>query len=189
MTSMVINTTRAQAQMDTTPLSHNSHPNSIGTNSSMSNSPYTSPSLVSPIYETSQMSISGPAEGYWHHAQNQNLQAAGSGVGVGVGVGGAANHNLAPPPLQAAPHLSPNPYHMGINDLNSASLSTDQYATTYPSMMNNQMGYDTRDLSYMANQPQQDHSNQGPGGQGDLAGRYIFQPDGTQLYVPYSYEQ
>lgn len=146
-----------------------SHPNSLGgTNSSLSNSPYTSPSLISPIYDTAHMSLNGPPPvigsaiadsggggGYW---QTQTSSSA------------AAGTMLAPPPLQSQPHPQlPHAYPL-------MSQSVMDYGV--PSQMGGAGGNvpdygGVQDMGYMP----------------DQQGRYIFQPDGSQIYVPYSHEQ
>lgn len=187
LASMMVNTSMRHS----TPLSH---PNSAGTNSSLSNSPYTSPSLISPIYETSNLSIddSRPPGGYW---QQNSTQATGSGTNL-----------PGPPPQLSQPHLSSNPYDVGMNiggqdpNINISTIPTDQYGgPVYPQMQAQaqmftpQMGYqETQDMGYIPNHP--NHPTRDQGGQDghgipNAAGRYVFQPDGSQLYVPYSYEQ
>lgn len=202
---MMVNTNMTGSHRHSTP---HSHPNSAGTNSSLSNSPYTSPALVSPIYETSNLTIddSRPPGGYWQHNNNQTT--------------GGGNNLLAQPNLlsqpQPRPHLSSNSYDTGMNmgrgqdpNINTMSTATDQYGgSAYPQMQNQaqnqgqahlltpQMGYqETQDMGYISNHGQSGQSGQGgqgaQAGQGNPnpAGRYVFQADGSQLYVPYSYEQ
>jgi hypothetical protein len=116
------------------------------------------------------MTISGPPEGYWQQNSTQ-------GTGIGVG------NTLAPPPLQPQPQslLSSNQYGL-TNHEQLNTMSSDQYATTYPQMVNTQIGYqETQDMGFIPNQAGQAQVNP--------AGRYVFQADGSQLYVPFGYEQ
>lgn len=100
---------------------------------------------------------------------------------------------LGPPPLgpqlqsqsQLQPNPPPNPNSYPGQDINVIPMTAD-YTTGYPQnqMMTPQMGYqDQQNVGYMPNPPDQPQS-QGQAQRG-AGGRYVFQADGTQVYIPF----
>lgn len=126
------------------------------------------------------MTISGPppSEMYWQSQHPQHMSTT----------GGNGNNLLVPPPLQSQilQGHSPNPYGMMNQDPNLlASIPADQYGDQIQQHI---MGYQeaVQDMGYTPNPHGQ---TQGQGQVQGQAGRYVFQADGSQIYLPYSYDQ
>jgi hypothetical protein len=163
---------------------HITQTNSLGTGSSHSNSPYTSASsLVSPIYDPSgggpKMAI-GPLAAQQAQAQVQ-------------GRDGQWNQN----PIQS---MGPPSSTVGISTYNqegffdnSQSLShshTQQHSQSHDQYQHQQLQQQQHPM--MSYQEMQDlgllSQDQGQGQGPPPTGQYVFQPDGTQVYMPYNQE-
>lgn len=136
------------------------------TDSSLSNSPYnSSPSIISPVYDPA----TGPPLPYGANPPQPQQQQSQLPHAYWT------TTSSMPPPSTVGP--SDNSRQQGYDQsFPPQSIHQQQYQNPTP-MMNYQQ---PQDMGYV---PQQ---QQGQGGA--PTGRYVFQPDGSQIYIPYSQE-
>lgn len=143
---------------------------SQGTDSSLSNSPYTSsPSIISPVYDPAI----GPPIPYGQHAGAHQSQ------------GHVAQHNGT---YWTTSSSMPLPNNVSQVDYGRQGFGAQSFP---PPSLRQQHHYQgatqqeyqqTQDPSYIS-QPLQ---GQVHGQENGPTGRYIFQPDGSQIYIPYN---
>jgi hypothetical protein len=148
----------------------NSLNRSHGTDSSLDNSPYnSSPSLISPVYDPSI----GPPMPYGNHStipHNLHVQAQAT-----EDYGWTSSSSM--PLASAIPANEHRPHSYEMQSFpQQLSMGQQQYQVP----INPTMGYQgNQDMGYMS---QAQQPPQGP------SGRYVFQPDGSQIYIPYGQE-
>jgi hypothetical protein len=148
------------------------------TGSSLSSSPYnSSPSLISPVYDPT----TGPPLPYGRqaspHPQQQYMvppsQRSESGQYW-------TTTSSMPPPSTVGP--SDYGQQQGYDVQSYPPQSLHQRLPRYETQ-DQTMGYQqTQDMGYIPQQQQGQGQGQTP------TGRYIFQPDGSQIYIPYNQE-
>lgn len=148
------------------------------TDSSLSNSPYnSSPSLISPVYDPTI----GPPLPFGRqaspHPQQQYMVQSSQQPGSGEYW---TTTSSMPPPSNVGPSDYNRQQSYDVQSFPSQSLH--QQLPPYQTQ-DQTMGYQqTQGMGYI---PQQ---QQGQGQEQTPTGRYVFQPDGSQIYIPYNQE-
>jgi hypothetical protein len=150
------------------------------TDSSLSNSPYnSSPSLISPVYDPTI----GPPLPYGRqaspHPQQQYMVQPSQHSGSGSGEYWTTTSSM-PPPSNAGPSDYSRQQSYDIQSYPPPSLH--QQLPRYQAQ-DQTMGYQqSQDMGYIPQQQQVQGQGQTP------TGRYVFQSDGSQIYIPYNQE-
>ena len=147
---------------------------SNGTDSSLSNSPYTSsPSLISPMYDPA----TGPPLPYGTQSASQI----------------PVQHQTLHPRQHAGEYWStsssmPPPSTVNQMEYNQQDYGSQSFPPPTPHQQHHQYQGLAQTTSYPPNQDM-GYTPQPPQRQGNTpTGRYVFQPDGSQIYIPYDQE-